>query len=127
MRFKCRGASTKTRLIAVLLVAVSAAVAAPAFADESGVTRVQVRAELVQFEAAGYAPGRADEPNYPDNLQAALARIHVHATDTVTSGYGNDTAAVTRSDSRAADTRRRAFDLLRTLSITPESAAASIK
>ncbi|AXK67115.1 DUF4148 domain-containing protein [Burkholderia sp. IDO3] len=96
----------KTQLIAALLVAVSAAVAAPAFANESGVTRAQVRAELVQLEVAGYAPGRANDPHYPNDLQAALARIHVHANDavtadTVTSGYGSDTAAVTQSGSRA--------------------------
>lgn len=65
----------KTRLIAAVLVAVSASVAAPAFADEAVVTRAQVRAELVQLEKAGYVPGRANDPHYPDDLQAALARI----------------------------------------------------
>lgn len=94
----------KTQLIAALLVAVSAAVAAPAFANEAGVTRAQVRAELVQLEAAGYAPGRANDPHYPNDLQAALSRIHANDTvtaDTATSGYGNDAAAVTQSGSGA--------------------------
>ncbi|WP_396330565.1 DUF4148 domain-containing protein [Burkholderia anthina] len=94
----------KTQLIAALLVAVSAAVAAPAFADDAGVTRAHVRAELAQLEAAGYAPGRANDPHYPNDLQAALA--HIHANDTVTaematSGYGNDAALVMQSGSRA--------------------------
>ncbi len=94
----------KTRLIAALLVAVSAAVAARAFAHESGVTRAHVRAELVQIEAAGYAPGRASDPYYPNDLQAALSRIHANdtvAADAATSGYGTDAAAVTQSGSRA--------------------------
>ncbi len=94
----------KTQLIAALLVAVSAAVAAPAFASETVVTRAQVHAELVQLQRAGYAPGRANDPHYPDDLQAALTRIHANdavAADTATSGYGSDTAAVTQSGSRA--------------------------
>ncbi|MDP9586516.1 UNVERIFIED_ORG: hypothetical protein J2791_005836 [Burkholderia contaminans] len=94
----------KTQLIAALLVAVSAAVAAPAFASEAVVTRAQVRAELVQLQQAGYVPGRANDPHYPDDLQAALTRIHANdtvAADTATSGYGSDAAAVTQSGSRA--------------------------
>jgi hypothetical protein len=41
----------------------------------STVTRAQVRAELVQLEKAGYTPGRANDPHYPDDIQAAEARI----------------------------------------------------
>ncbi|AOK05866.1 DUF4148 domain-containing protein [Burkholderia sp. AU19243] len=97
----------KTQLIAAVLVAVSAAVAAPAFAVETVVTRAQVHAELVQLQQAGYVPGRANDPHYPDDLQAALARIRTTgavATDTATStaGYGNDAAAATQSGSRRA-------------------------
>jgi hypothetical protein len=93
----------KTRLIAAVLVAVSASVAAPAFADEAVVTRAQVRAELVQLEKAGYVPGRANDPHYPDDLQAALARIDARtaaAADTSTSGYGRDAVAGTQSGAR---------------------------
>ncbi|MBY4865502.1 DUF4148 domain-containing protein [Burkholderia sp. Bp9017] len=92
----------KTRLIAALLVAVSAAVAAPALANESGVTRAQVRAELVQLEAAGDAPGRANDPNYPDNLRAALKRIRdtdATVTDPQASGYGRNADSATQSGS----------------------------
>ncbi|OXI90545.1 hypothetical protein CFB40_09370 [Burkholderia sp. AU31652] len=95
----------KTQLIAALLVAVSASAAAPAFADAAAVSRAQVRAELVQLEQAGYRPGRANDPHYPDDLQAALTRIHANDTavaDAATSGYGSDAAAATQSGSRHA-------------------------
>ena len=68
----------KTQLIAALLVAVSAAVAAPAFAGDSTVTRSQVRAELAALQKAGYLPNRPNDPNYPDNLQAALPGSRQH-------------------------------------------------
>ena len=54
----------KTRLIAALLVAVSATVAAPAFSSESTVTRAQVRAELAQLQQAGYPLNRATDATY---------------------------------------------------------------
>nr|WP_057928971.1 DUF4148 domain-containing protein [Burkholderia ambifaria] len=94
----------KTQLIAAVLVAVSAAVAAPAFANDVVVTRAQVRAEFVQLQQAGYEPGRANDPHYPDDLQAALTRIDANGTvaaDTATSGYGSAAAAVTQSGSRS--------------------------
>ncbi|CAI8696542.1 DUF4148 domain-containing protein [Burkholderia cepacia] len=95
----------KTQLIAALLVAVSAAVVAPANASESTVTRAQVRAELAALQQAGYLPNRPNDPNYPDNLQAALSRIRdngVAAADTMASGYGNDADGATQSGSRSA-------------------------
>lgn len=96
----------KTQLIAALLVAVSASAAAPAFADQAAVSRAQVRAELVQLEQAGYRPGRANDPHYPDDLQAALTRVHaddaVAADTSASSGYGPDAAAATQSGSRPA-------------------------
>ncbi|MGR3907555.1 DUF4148 domain-containing protein [Burkholderia sp. SR8] len=94
----------KTQLIAAVLVAVSATVAAPAFASEAAITRAQVRAELVELQQAGYAPGRANDPHYPDDLQVALTRIRTNGAvtaDTSTSGYGSDAAAATQSGSRA--------------------------
>lgn len=93
----------KTQLIAAFLVAVSAAVAAPAFANESALTRAQVRAELVQLEAAGYAPGRANDPHYPVDLEAALSRIHANDPASASaSAYGSDAAPVAQSGSRLA-------------------------
>ncbi|WP_174946055.1 DUF4148 domain-containing protein [Burkholderia lata] len=95
----------KTPLIAALLVAVSAAVAAPAFAGESTVTRSQVRAELAALQKAGCLPNRPNDPNYPDNLQAALRRVHDNtavAVDSQVSGYGSDAGNATQSGSRSA-------------------------
>lgn len=95
----------KTQLIAALLVAVSASVAAPAFATESTVTRAHVRAELAALQQAGYLPNRPNDPNYPDNLQAALKRVRDNdatTPDTQTAGYGNNADGATQSGSRIA-------------------------
>lgn len=56
------------------ILAVAALVAIPAlsFADTGrGLTRADVRAELVRLEQAGYNPARS-EPNYPADVAAAL-------------------------------------------------------
>ncbi|WP_322088464.1 DUF4148 domain-containing protein [Burkholderia sp. BCC1999] len=93
----------KTQLIAALLVAVSASVATPVFAGESSVTRAQVRAELAALQQAGYLPNRPNDPNYPDNIQAALSRIHDSGAveaDTQAAGYGSDAGSATQSGSR---------------------------
>ncbi|AIO22578.1 Membrane-fusion protein [Burkholderia cepacia] len=95
----------KTPLIAALLVAVSAAVAAPTYAGESTVTRAQVRAELAALQKAGYLPNRPNDPNYPDNLQAALRRVHDNdavAVGSQASGYGDDAVGATQSGNRSA-------------------------
>ncbi len=94
----------KTPLIAVLLVAVSAAVAAPTYAGESPVSRAQVRAELAALQKAGYLPNRPNDPNYPDNLQAALRRVHDNdavAVGSQASGYGDDAVGATQSGNRS--------------------------
>ncbi len=95
----------KAQLIAALLVAVSATVAAPAFANETTVTRAQVRAELAQLQQAGYRLNRASDATYPNELQAALTQIH--ADDAVTAnvqvaGYGSNADAATQSGRRHA-------------------------
>ncbi|AYQ40112.1 membrane protein [Burkholderia aenigmatica] len=94
-----------TRLISALLVAVSAAVAAPAFASESTVTRAQVRAELTQLQQAGYPLNRATDATYPDDLQAAVTQIHAAdaaARTEQASGYGSNGDAATQSGRRHA-------------------------
>ena len=62
-----------------LVLAIAAAVAFPVagYAQESSstVTRAQVRAELVQLENTGYWPGRANDPYYPADIQAAEAAV----------------------------------------------------
>ncbi|WP_081087213.1 DUF4148 domain-containing protein [Burkholderia pseudomultivorans] len=84
----------KTHLIPVLLLLSSAAATDSAFVSDNDVaiTRAQVRKEPTQPERAGYRPGRANDPRYPETIQAALARIHVDdrvAGDASLSDYGN--------------------------------------
>jgi uncharacterized MAPEG superfamily protein len=61
-------------------------------AQESGstVTRAQVRAELVQLEGVGYRPGRAGDPHYPADIQAAEAAVasQENGASNVTSSVG---------------------------------------
>ncbi|HIH2750640.1 DUF4148 domain-containing protein [Burkholderia aenigmatica] len=55
----------------LLAVAVLAAIPALSFADtDHGLTRADVRAELVRLEQAGYNPARS-EPHYPEDIAAA--------------------------------------------------------
>ncbi|MGU7780773.1 DUF4148 domain-containing protein [Burkholderia sp. PU8-34] len=85
-------------------VAVAALVAAPvvsfAQSNQQPVTRAQVRAELVQLEKAGYNPN--DWINYPENIQAAQAKIaaaqNSGAADTT--GYGANAAAASQTGQR---------------------------
>ncbi|PCE24753.1 DUF4148 domain-containing protein [Burkholderia ubonensis] len=100
----------KTPLIAALLVAVSASFTAPAFAgvetspSGTAVTRAQVRAELAELQKAGYQPGHPNDPHYPDDLQAALKRIHANdavAGDMSASGYGDNGDAATQTGRRS--------------------------
>ncbi|VWD55848.1 membrane protein [Burkholderia lata] len=56
----------------ILAVAALAAIPALSFADTGhGLTRADVRAELVRLEQAGYNPARS-EPHYPEDIAAAL-------------------------------------------------------
>ncbi|WP_407971659.1 DUF4148 domain-containing protein [Burkholderia pyrrocinia] len=56
----------------ILAVAVLAAIPALSFADTGhGLTRADVRAELIRLEQAGYNPARSD-PHYPEDVAAAL-------------------------------------------------------
>ncbi|TAL94293.1 MAG: DUF4148 domain-containing protein [Paraburkholderia sp.] len=74
-------------------VALAVVLAAPvvSFAQSNGpVTRAQVRAELAQLEKAGYNPN-IDSINYPENLQAAEARVSAQNSAVQNSGYGAST------------------------------------
>ncbi|RKU04061.1 DUF4148 domain-containing protein [Burkholderia sp. Nafp2/4-1b] len=55
----------------ILAVAVLAAIPALSFADTGhGLTRADVRADLIRLEKAGYNPG-GSEAHYPDDVAAA--------------------------------------------------------
>ncbi|MEI7297373.1 DUF4148 domain-containing protein [Paraburkholderia tropica] len=90
----------KIRLFAALIVA--SAIAAPAFAgaDAPALTRAQVRAELVQLQAAGYGHSRGEDANYPVEIQAAEARVAVQNSGA--SSYGG----VVADGSSAAGVRK---------------------
>jgi hypothetical protein len=63
-------------VIQSLTLAAALAVPVAVFAQSSApVTRAQVRAELVQLEQAGYSPSRLENANYPDAVQAAVAKV----------------------------------------------------
>ncbi|MGU8079575.1 DUF4148 domain-containing protein [Burkholderia pyrrocinia] len=60
------------KAVRILAVAVLAAIPALSFADTGhGLTRADVRAELIRLEQAGYNPARSD-PHYPEDVAAAL-------------------------------------------------------
>jgi hypothetical protein len=84
----------KAVALAVVLVApaVSFAQSQPA---NGPVTRAQVRNELVQLEKAGYRP-TANDQYYPDDIQAAEARVHAQDGAQV-SGYGPATGGASQS------------------------------
>jgi hypothetical protein len=73
-----------------VVVVVAAALVAPvaSFAQSSApLTRAQVRAELVQLQAAGYHVGDGDQAHYPDAIQAAEAKIAAQQV-AANGGYG---------------------------------------
>ena len=79
------------KLIPAVVVAAAFALPAISFAQsaDQGLSRAQVRAQLVQLEQTGYNPAN-NQINYPQDLQAAQK---VAASDT--SGYGAPTAGTT--------------------------------
>jgi hypothetical protein len=84
------------------MVVIAALVAAPvasfAQSNQSSVTRAQVRAELLQYEKAGYNPN-GDWINYPENIHAAQAKIAAEnaTARAATSGYGGAADGKSRS------------------------------
>ena len=90
-------------LIKAVTVAVvlTAPLASFAQSNQQPITRAQVRAELVQLEKAGYNPN--DWVNYPENIQAAQAKIAAQnntGAQSDTTGYGADSAAASQSGQR---------------------------
>ncbi|CAE6799250.1 DUF4148 domain-containing protein [Paraburkholderia nemoris] len=89
-------------------VAIAAAIAFPVagYAQESSstVTRAQVRAELIQLESVGYQPGRANDPHYPTDIQAAEAAVAAQkgAESNVASGMGGVRSGSSDSGNRVS-------------------------
>jgi hypothetical protein len=99
-----------------LALAIAAAIAFPVagYAQESSstVTRAQVRAELVQLQSVGYWPGRANDPHYPADIQAAEAAVASQkgAESNVNSSVGGVSSGSSASGKRV--TANAPFDSL---------------
>ncbi|MBP0592062.1 DUF4148 domain-containing protein [Paraburkholderia sp. LEh10] len=76
----------KSLIKAVIAAAVLVAPVVSFAQSNAPLTRAQVRAELVQLEKAGYRPGDGDQTQYPEQIQAAEARVA--AQNSEASGYG---------------------------------------
>ncbi|HDR9500712.1 hypothetical protein WL74_23775 [Burkholderia cepacia] len=86
----------------ILAVAVLAAIPALSFADTGhGLTRADVRAELVRLEQAGYNPARS-EPHYPEDVAAALQVARSDQNGPSKSQDDNVADASTRAGHRGA-------------------------
>ncbi|RQR44358.1 DUF4148 domain-containing protein [Burkholderia sp. Bp9140] len=80
----------KSIIYAAIAASVLAAPIASFAQSEQGLTRDQVRADLVQLEQNGYKP-LASDSQYPQNIQAAEQRIQPNQpmlAQADTSGYG---------------------------------------
>jgi hypothetical protein len=97
------------KTIATLLVT-AAALTAPvlSFAQsaEHGLTRAQVRAELVQLERAGYNPQTAADASYPQEIQLAEAKVAAEnaAVNTANTANTASTADTAQTDDAVGGT-----------------------
>lgn len=83
----------KTLIYAVVAASVIGAPAMSFAQTTSPLTRAQVREELIQLEQAGYRVPVGNDPYYPDNIQAAQARVAAKNAEAQSgmsgmSGYG---------------------------------------
>ncbi|KVU14449.1 hypothetical protein WK57_24040 [Burkholderia ubonensis] len=77
------------RILAAAALAIAPALS---FADAGhGLTRADVRTELVQLEQAGYNPARS-EPHYPDDVAAATLRVAQSDQNGPSKSDGDDVA-----------------------------------
>ncbi|TAM01047.1 MAG: DUF4148 domain-containing protein [Paraburkholderia sp.] len=78
-------------ILKAAVVAAVLTVPALSFAQQQQpVTRAQVRAELTQLRAAGYNP--SDWMHYPDNIQAAEAKVEAQRAATAFGPSTNGTS-----------------------------------
>ncbi|QCP52647.1 DUF4148 domain-containing protein [Trinickia violacea] len=85
------------KLVILAVTATSAlAVSLAAYAQsdtQAPVTRAQVRAELQQLEQAGYTPSMGENFNYPQDIQAAEARVAAQKGSTEYGGVKSGSSA----------------------------------
>ena len=65
----------KSLIKAVAIAVVLAAPVASFAQSNQPLTRAEVRAQLVQLEKAGYNPAAGRDPSYPEDIQAAEAKV----------------------------------------------------
>jgi len=85
----------KSLIQAVIAVAVLSAPVASFAQSNAPVTRAQVRAELAQLAQVGYHAGDGDNARYPEDIQAAEARVA--AQNSAATGYGGSTSGTSAS------------------------------
>lgn len=73
------------RAIALASVLIVPAVSFAQSQSNGPITREQVRAELIQLESTGWRPAAGNDPHYPEDIQAAEAKV---AAMNAASGYG---------------------------------------
>lgn len=90
-------------LTCVLTLSAVLVVPTVSFAQSNGpLTRAQVRAELVQLESTGWRPGAGTDPHYPEDIQAAEAKV---AAKNAASGFGGSASgSADAGQPRAAQT-----------------------
>lgn len=97
-------------LVYAMVAASALSIPLASFAQSSNngpVTRDQVKQELIQLEQAGYNPATHDDPYYPNDIQAAEARVHAQDgqalatadTRSNASGYGGVAPGTAQSGS----------------------------
>ncbi|MGN6667748.1 MAG: DUF4148 domain-containing protein [Trinickia sp.] len=75
------------------------------FAQSNGpITRTQVREELIQLEQAGYRVPVGNNPHYPEDIQAAQARVTEKNAQAQAdmSGYGSALQSTSESGAPAS-------------------------
>ncbi|SAK51793.1 membrane protein [Caballeronia fortuita] len=83
------------KLIGIAAVALAFAAPVASFAQSNqGLTRAEVRAQIVQLEKAGYNPGVVSDTTYPADIQAAEARVAAQ------NGYGGVADGAAQSGAR---------------------------
>jgi|HubBroStandDraft_5_1064220.scaffolds.fasta_scaffold483839_2 hypothetical protein len=89
----------KLPIIAAIVATLATPLAAFAQQSDGGMTRAEVRAQLVELEQAGWRP-QDDGPTYPARLEAAEARIAAnHRAAAQTAAANNQAAAGTNRGS----------------------------
>ncbi|WP_028233016.1 DUF4148 domain-containing protein [Paraburkholderia mimosarum] len=94
----------KTTIIGIASIGMLLAPLLSVAQTSTHLTRAEVRAELVQLERAGYNPAKAKDENYPDDIQAAEARVAAEkaAGGLSTSGMGSGTGSASQSGGSSA-------------------------